>query len=63
MDEPPEPFCTRCKTPFDPQDRTFDGRARHDETPFCRSCVDRCHESTDFAHQCAVCPHQCAVCR
>ncbi|MBH1939246.1 hypothetical protein I5Q34_34165 [Streptomyces sp. AV19] len=49
--------CTQCGQPFDPTDKRFDGRARHGTTPFCRRCVDRCHESTDFAHKCAIC-HQ-----
>ncbi len=47
--------CGRCRQPFDPADRRFDGSARYEETPWCRGCVDRCHESTDFAHACAVC--------
>lgn len=47
--------CRRCRTPFDPTDTRFDGRARHGETPFCRWCVDRCHESTDAFHACPIC--------
>lgn len=47
--------CGRCHRPFDPADTRFDGRARHRNTPWCRSCVDRCHESTDAFHVCAVC--------
>ncbi|MFE0376210.1 hypothetical protein ACFW1M_11600 [Streptomyces inhibens] len=47
--------CGRCRCPFDPADTRFDGRARHRETPFCRGCVDACHESTDACHECAVC--------
>lgn len=47
--------CARCHTPFDPHDLSFDGHARFTGTPFCRRCIDRCHESTDFAHSCAVC--------
>lgn len=52
----PQPeACANCRQPFDPTDTRFDGRARFHLTPFCRSCVDRCHESTDFAHECTVC--------
>lgn len=47
--------CGKCRTPFDPSDTSFDGRARHNETPWCRSCVDRCHESTDAFHRCVIC--------
>ncbi|MEV4440430.1 hypothetical protein AB0K09_15675 [Streptomyces sp. NPDC049577] len=53
-DDQPAP-CAQCHRPFDPTDKRFDGRGRHDETPFCRRCVDRCHESSDFAHECAIC--------
>ncbi|MFI6491258.1 hypothetical protein [Streptomyces sp. NPDC050564] len=47
--------CGNCRQPFDPTDTRFDGQARSGNRPFCRRCVDRCHESTDFAHECAVC--------
>lgn len=47
--------CARCRRTFDPDDTRFDGRAKHGTTPFCRSCVDRCHESTDAFHACPVC--------
>lgn len=47
--------CDRCHKPFDPTDARFDGRARHLYSPFCRRCVDRCHESTDAFHRCPVC--------
>ncbi|WP_405671469.1 hypothetical protein [Streptomyces sp. NBC_01530] len=46
--------CRRCRTPFDPSDTAFDGRARHGETPFCRSCVDDCHEG-GTEHVCLIC--------
>jgi hypothetical protein len=53
----PQPVdaCGRCKKPFDPTDTRWDGHARHRDTPFCRSCVDRCHESTDAFHRCPIC--------
>lgn len=47
--------CARCGLTFDPIDQTWNGRARYQDTEFCRSCVDRCHESTDFAHECVIC--------
>jgi NTP pyrophosphatase (non-canonical NTP hydrolase) len=47
--------CGRCLRPFDPTDTAWNGGARHQDSAWCRSCVDRCHESTDFAHECAVC--------
>lgn len=46
--------CGQCRRPFDPTGTRFDGQARHRDTPFCRSCVDACHESDAF-HQCPVC--------
>ncbi|MFJ1995261.1 hypothetical protein [Streptomyces asiaticus] len=51
----PADTCDRCRQPFDPSDARFDGRARHLYSPFCRRCVDRCHESTDAFHKCPVC--------
>lgn len=53
-EEQPRP-CGRCNKPFDPTDTRWDGRAEHNATGFCRSCVDRCHESTDAFHRCAIC--------
>ena len=47
--------CGSCRQPFDPSDTRFDGHARSGNTPYCHSCVDRCHESTDAFHVCAVC--------
>lgn len=47
--------CRACLTEFDPSDLRFDGAARYPGTPWCKRCVDRCHESTDFAHVCPVC--------
>lgn len=49
--------CARCRTPFDPKDLSFDGRARQASTAFCRRCVDRCHEAEDAFHRCPVCDH------
>jgi len=54
-EQPAAEACGKCKRPFDPADTRFDGNARHNETPYCRSCVDRCHESTDAFHRCVIC--------
>ncbi|MEV5770134.1 hypothetical protein AB0L49_02520 [Streptomyces antimycoticus] len=51
----PADSCGCCRQPFDPTDHRFDGRARHRLSPWCRRCVDRCHESTDAFHVCPVC--------
>ncbi|MFE9920440.1 hypothetical protein ACFYQA_02300 [Streptomyces sp. NPDC005774] len=47
--------CAKCQQPFDPTDTRFDGKAQQDGTPYCRRCVDRCHESTDAFHVCPIC--------
>lgn len=52
---PEQAKCAKCRQPFDPADTRFDGRARYAETPYCRRCVDRCHESTDAFHVCPIC--------
>jgi hypothetical protein len=46
--------CRRCSTPFDPADTRFDGRARHGDSPWCRWCVDACHEGS-AEHVCMIC--------
>jgi hypothetical protein len=53
--QPAADACARCGRPFDPRDLSFDGHARQGSTPFCRRCVDRCHESEDAGHACPVC--------
>lgn len=50
-----EAACGRCVRAFDAEDKRWNGHARYQDTAWCRSCVDRCHESTDFAHACPVC--------
>lgn len=47
--------CRKCKQPFDPADARFDGHARHKETPYCRGCVDRCHDNEIADHRCVIC--------
>lgn len=51
----PSEKCGNCRRPFDPTDTTFDGAAQHGLTPYCRSCVDRCHDSEIADHRCIVC--------
>jgi hypothetical protein len=51
----PIPACARCRRPFDQTDTRWDGHARHNDTPFCRSCVDRCHDSEIADHRCQIC--------
>jgi hypothetical protein len=47
--------CGKCRQPFDPDDTRFDGHARYHLTPYCRSCVDRCHDTEIADHQCVIC--------
>lgn len=46
--------CGRCRWTFDPHDKRFDGHARHADGPFCRRCVDNCHEGS-AGHACVIC--------
>lgn len=46
--------CGRCQKPFDPADTRFDGRARHQDGPYCRSCVDNCGDG-GTEHVCVIC--------
>ena len=58
-EQPADPWsvdqCGKCKTPFDPADTRFDGHARHRETPYCRRCVDACHDNEIADHRCVIC--------
>jgi hypothetical protein len=47
--------CGKCRQPFDPADTRFDGQARHYLTPYCRGCVDRCHDNEIADHRCVIC--------
>lgn len=47
--------CDRCGRSFDSDDPAFDGRAQYQDTQWCRSCVDLCHDATDAFHVCAIC--------
>jgi hypothetical protein len=53
-DERAKSICRRCHRPFDASDTTFDGRARHKDTPFCRSCADNCADG-GTEHVCVIC--------
>jgi hypothetical protein len=47
--------CGKCKQPFNQADTRFDGQARHYLTPYCRRCVDRCHDTEIADHRCVIC--------
>jgi hypothetical protein len=47
--------CAACHRPFDPTDDRHDGRAQYRDTPWCCSCIDRCHDSESADHRCPVC--------
>lgn len=49
------PGCAKCKTPFDRDDPRYPGRARYRSTPYCRSCMDRCHHTEIADHRCVIC--------
>jgi hypothetical protein len=53
-DEREKNRCQRCRRPFDQGDTAFDGRARHRDTPYCRGCVDACHDGS-AEHVCVIC--------
>ncbi|MEU4348279.1 hypothetical protein [Streptomyces sp. NPDC023838] len=47
--------CAKCRQPFDPDDARFDGHARYSLTPYCRRCIDRCHDTESADHRCVIC--------
>jgi hypothetical protein len=53
-DERAKNLCARCHQPFDPTDTRFDGHARHADTPWCRQCINNCHEGS-AEHVCIIC--------
>lgn len=55
VEQPAAEACGKCKQPFDPADTRFDGRARYYLTPYCRGCVDRCHDTEIADHRCVIC--------
>ncbi|MCP3769513.1 hypothetical protein [Streptomyces sp. MAR25Y5] len=46
--------CRRCLRPFDADDTRFAGHSRHADTPWCRRCVDNCHDG-GAEHVCVIC--------
>lgn len=47
--------CAKCGVEFDPNDTRFiDSTRRHRNTPFCKGCVDACHDSEIADHFCVV---------
>lgn len=49
-----ESRCAKCARRFDPEDTSFDGEAQYRGTPFCRRCVDACHDTEIADHWCMV---------
>ncbi|MFH8792242.1 hypothetical protein [Streptomyces sp. NPDC017941] len=47
--------CAACGTAFDPADTRFDGHAKYTATPWCRRCVERCHDNEIADHRCVIC--------
>ncbi|MGW6535399.1 hypothetical protein ACWGBV_03620 [Streptomyces sp. NPDC055051] len=48
--------CGKCRQPFNENDTRFWGsHRRYRATPWCCSCVDRCHDNEDAGHRCVIC--------
>ncbi|MEH0574348.1 hypothetical protein QBA54_07590 [Streptomyces sp. B21-108] len=47
--------CGKCRQPFDATDTRFDGHNRFYLTPYCRGCVDACHDTEIADHRCVIC--------
>jgi hypothetical protein len=45
--------CRKCRRPFDPTGPWH--RAQEPGTPWCRECVNRCHDSEIADHCCDIC--------
>ncbi|WP_328436955.1 hypothetical protein OHA71_06605 [Streptomyces sp. NBC_00444] len=54
-DTVPAEACGKCKQPFDDADARFDGKAQKAGTPYCRRCVDLCHDNEIADHRCVIC--------
>lgn len=52
---PSAPACRKCRVPFDHTDFRFDGHAQKRDTPYCRRCVGRCHDTEIADHRCVIC--------
>lgn len=48
-------ICGKCKKPFDLADTSRDGHNRFYLTPYCRRCVDACHDTEIADHRCVIC--------
>lgn len=51
---PAPPACGRCDRTLDPADGRHDGHARHKGSPWCRRCIDQCHDG-GADHVCVIC--------
>ncbi|MGW2209943.1 hypothetical protein [Streptomyces sp. NPDC001781] len=47
--------CGKCRRAFDPADTRFDGHGRHQQTPYCRRCINRCRDTEIADHRCVIC--------
>lgn len=48
------PACARCAREFYETDQRPDGHARHADSPWCRRCIDQCHDG-GADHVCVIC--------
>lgn len=46
--------CARCGSLFTSPGEPRDEHSRHAGSPWCRGCIDQCHEAGD-GHQCVIC--------
>ncbi|MEV4915458.1 hypothetical protein AB0K47_01265 [Streptomyces tirandamycinicus] len=46
--------CARCRKPFDHADLRHDGAGQYASTPWCRRCIDHCHDGST-EHVCVIC--------
>lgn len=46
--------CQKCGRTFREDGKFVDSAARHADSPFCKTCADRCHDSEIADHWCAV---------
>lgn len=51
---PAPPACGRCDRTLDPADGRHDGHTRHADSPWCRRCIDQCHDG-GADHVCVIC--------
>lgn len=46
--------CLKCGTPYDPDDKRWDGRGKELHMPFCRHCAAGCADTEIADHWCAI---------